>query len=124
MADQEHLVWIVIAQGRSIAPQLRELVGRGQPASTPPLKEMLDTWRQVTRAADDFLDTLDDARLEDRLEFRGKVLPDNIGTRLSRVIYHYWYHLGEGQAIRQMLGHPNLGEFVGEMSAFQYHSDK
>jgi hypothetical protein len=32
---------------------------------------------------------------------------------LRRVTYHYWYHTGESQAIRQLLGHKNLPEFVG-----------
>jgi hypothetical protein len=34
---------------------------------------------------------------------------------LLRNIYHYWYHTGEAHAIRDMLGHKNLPEFVGEM---------
>ncbi len=29
--------------------------------------------------------------------------------------YHYWYHLGEAHAIRQMLGHTGLPQFVGDM---------
>jgi hypothetical protein len=31
------------------------------------------------------------------------------------MIYHYWYHIGEVQAIRQMLGQTNLPEYVGEI---------
>ena len=34
---------------------------------------------------------------------------------LQRVIYHYWYHNGENCAIRQMLGHTNLPQFVGNI---------
>jgi len=44
----------------------------------------------------------------------GKPLTFNIGTMLSRVIYHYWYHNGEMQAIRQMLGHTELPDFVSD----------
>jgi hypothetical protein len=40
---------------------------------------------------------------------------ETIGTRLRRTTYHYWYHTGESQAIRQMLGHMNLPQFVGDM---------
>jgi hypothetical protein len=29
------------------------------------------------------------------------------------MIYHYWYHTGENAAIRQMLGHTNLPQYVG-----------
>jgi len=31
-------------------------------------------------------------------------------------IYHYWTHLGEAHAIRQMLGYTDLPQFVGDMS--------
>jgi hypothetical protein len=31
------------------------------------------------------------------------------------VIYHYWYHIGESMAIRQMLGHGDLADFVGDL---------
>ena len=34
---------------------------------------------------------------------------------LMRVIYHYWYHTGESAAVRQILGHVDLPEFVGDM---------
>jgi len=27
--------------------------------------------------------------------------------------YHYWYHIGEIQAIRQLLEQPDLPEYVG-----------
>jgi hypothetical protein len=28
---------------------------------------------------------------------------------------YYWFHLGESQAIRQLLGHKNLPVFVGDI---------
>jgi hypothetical protein len=30
-------------------------------------------------------------------------------------MYHYWFHIGEILAIRQILGHPRLPEFVGDL---------
>ena len=35
------------------------------------------------------------------------------GNLLQRTIYHYWFHTGENMAIRQMLGHKRLPQFVG-----------
>jgi len=35
------------------------------------------------------------------------------GNLVQRVIYHYWYHTGEVMAIRQLLGHRRLPQFVG-----------
>lgn len=32
-----------------------------------------------------------------------------------RFTYHYWFHIGEIQAIRQMLGQANLPEYVGDI---------
>ena len=37
------------------------------------------------------------------------------GSLMQRVIYHYWYHTGEIMSIRQLLGHANLPEFVGNI---------
>jgi hypothetical protein len=34
---------------------------------------------------------------------------------MQRLIYHYWYHIGEIQAIRQMLGHQKLPVYVGSI---------
>ena len=39
------------------------------------------------------------------------------GSMLQRTIYHYWYHNGENQAIRQMLGHTGLPDFVGDIDS-------
>ena len=38
--------------------------------------------------------------------------------------YHYWFHLGEAYAIRQLLGHPDLPEFVGDMSEALYRAEE
>ncbi len=120
LANQEHRYWVVWATGQNLAPGLQELVGYGQPASTPPLDEMWATWHKVTRAADEFLDTLTTERLQVHLEAGGKLLPESTGTLLYRNIYHYWFHTGEAHAIRQMLGHGELPQFVGDMSAAVY----
>lgn len=37
------------------------------------------------------------------------------GNLLQRVIYHYWYHLGENMALRILLGHERLPQFVGDI---------
>lgn len=34
---------------------------------------------------------------------------------LMRQTWHYWYHLGESQAVRQLLGHTDLPGYVGRM---------
>jgi len=120
LANQENFYWVLLAQDEHLAPGLNDLVGYGQPASTPSLEEMWEVWEQVTSMADKFLDTLTPDLMQTHLEWRGKPRFENIGTMLLRNIYHYWFHTGEGIALRQLLGHQDLPEFVGDMSKAIY----
>jgi hypothetical protein len=48
-----------------------------------------------------------------------------VGDALLRAIYHQWFHTGEILAIRQMLGHRRLPEFVGGIEAMApYRPDR
>jgi uncharacterized damage-inducible protein DinB len=115
LANQEHYYWVLLAQGKTVVPGVNDLVGYGKPASTPPLADMWTTWHTVTQAADPYLDTLTPEMLQTHFERNGKSLRESIGTMLQRVIYHYWYHIGEALAVRQLLGHSDLPEFVGDL---------
>jgi uncharacterized damage-inducible protein DinB len=123
LANQEHRYWVMFAQQKNLAPELYDLVGYGKPASTPALDEMWQVWRTVTAAADAYLETLTPTTLQGTLLRDGKPVDENIGTLLMRNIYHYWYHTGEASAIRQVLGHAPLPEFVGDMGAVAYHPE-
>jgi hypothetical protein len=57
------------------------------------------------------------------LERKGRVLDESVGTSLMRNICHYWFHTGEAHAIRQMLGHGELPQFVGDMAAATYRPE-
>jgi uncharacterized damage-inducible protein DinB len=123
MANQEHRYWVVFAQGKEVVHGLMERVGTGRPASTPPLGEMWAAWRSATAAADDYLDMLTVDRLGTFLLKDGKPIDESVGTMLMRVIYHYWYHTGEAAAVRQLLGHRDLPEFVGDMDLAAYRPE-
>jgi hypothetical protein len=123
LASQENAYWVLIAQGQRLEPDLHKLVGSGRPASTPPLDQMWSAWRAITAAADKYLDALTTEQLSTHLEWNGKPREESIGTMLYRNTYHYWFHCGEAHAIRQMLGHPNLPQFVGDMSKAVYGSE-
>ena len=120
MASHEHRCWVMAAQGRTLLPGLDDLVGYGKPASTPPLEDMWAAWHTITQAADEYLDTLTAERLQQHLQWEGEPVEENIGTMLLRNIYHYWFHTGEAHAVRQMLGHVNLPDFVGDLSAVRF----
>jgi hypothetical protein len=42
---------------------------------------------------------------------------------LLRTTYHYWFHAGEVAAVRQLLGHGDLPEFVGDMTPATYRPE-
>jgi hypothetical protein len=115
MAWHEQRYWLERAQGQVLFPVLNELYAYRAPASTPSLKEMLAMWQAVTQAADPYLDTLTTGLLQTDLLHKNRSINQSIGSGMQRIIYHYWYHTGELQAIRQMLAHPNLAEYVGDL---------
>ena len=115
LAWHEQRYWLIRSQGQILYPELNELFAYGAPMSTPSLQEMITKWQTVTRAADPFLDTLTTATLQTELLLDSKPVGQTVGSALRRISYHYWYHIGEIQAIRQMLGHANLPEYVGDI---------
>ena len=124
LANQEHRYWVEAAQGQTLVPDLNDLVGYGKPASTPPLDEMWAAYHTVTRAADQYLDMVTTGMLSTHFEKEGTPLPESIGTMMHRNIYHYWFHIGEARTIRQMLGHSELPEYVGDLSAGVYQPEQ
>jgi hypothetical protein len=115
LALHEQRYWLTRSQGILPFPRLNELFAYGAPMSTPSFKEMLETWHTVSRAADPFLDSLTTETFQTDLLLDGKSVGQTMGSALRRITYHYWYHIGEIQAIRQMLGHVNLPEYVGDI---------
>ncbi|MBI3159699.1 MAG: DinB family protein [Chloroflexi bacterium] len=120
LASQENFYWVRAPQGIRLHPEVVEQTGTGRPASTPDLDEMWAAWHAITAAADAYLDTLTAEMLSGHIEFKGRALPESIGTMLLRNIYHYWHHLGEGMAVRQLLGHTGLPEFVGDLDGVEW----
>jgi len=135
LAAQEQEYFVFFPKGEVPHPQLNDSHGFGRPATTPPLADMWKTWHDITEAADTFLDTVTTEQLlthleqsTDRLEESAfsligeKTLEkstvrsfENVGTRILRTTYHYFFHTGEAHAVRQQLGHPDLPYFVGAM---------
>ena len=113
LAWQEQLYWLTRVQGQILLPELNTLSANGAPQSTPPLDEMWQAWNTVVKAADPYLESLTPEALTAHMLVDGKPARESVGTMLLRMIYHYWYHLGESQAIRQNLGHTDLAGFVG-----------
>ena len=115
LAWHEQLYWLTRLQGYTPIPELNDLASFGGEASQPSLTQMVAYWEQITAEADFFLEKLTLADLSpDVVDKTGKKYQINKGTLISRVIYHYWYHTGEMQAVRQLLGHKDLPDFVSD----------
>lgn len=115
LADQEQRYWFERRGVPILVEDLNDRVGFGKPATTPPLDEMWTAWRTIVTASDPFLDALTVDDLEGYLAVTGRPFHDSVGSMLLRIIDHYWFHNGEAQAIRQLLGHTGLPHFVGNI---------
>jgi len=120
LAWQEQLYWVERAQGVTAVPEVKQF-GFGKPLVVPPLDEAWAWWRAVTAAADGYLDGLSGAALTRR--WARESSSETPGTKLHRTTYHYWFHLGESQAVRQLLGHEKLPQFVGGFGQAQYEPE-
>jgi len=114
LAGQEYRYWIVRSQHLDPLPLANELAPYGKPATVPTLAVAWDTWHTVMDLVDPYLDTLTSETLKTQYLRNGQPYGESIGSMIQRVIYHYWFHIGESQAIRQLLGHTDLPEFVGD----------
>lgn len=115
LAWQEQRYWLGYAMGKMPYPKVDEEFAYGAPMSTPSFKETLDVWHAITKATDPFLGSLTTEGLSADLLREGKSVGQSVGSAMRRMTYHYWYHIGETQAIRQILGNSNLPEYVGDI---------
>jgi hypothetical protein len=116
LAWQEQKYILYYGQGQMPYPEIEENFSYGAPASTPSLREMLKIWQKITTATDPWLESLTSEKLQEFvIKKDGTKLQRNYGSLMQRMIYHYWYHIGENLAVRQMLGHSNLPQFVGNI---------
>jgi DinB superfamily len=116
LAWQEQSYFLYRAQDQMLLPDIDKLFSYGAPASTPTLSEMIKAWNKIMDAVDPWLATLTSEKLQQPVIRKDGKPSDRIfGALLQRVIYHYWYHTGENMAIRQMLGHTRLPQFVGSI---------
>lgn len=115
LAWHEQVSFLTRLHGITPVPAANEHGANGAPASTPPLADALRAWHAVTTLADPALDRLDTAALQQWLPNTRQPRTRLVGSTIQRVIYHYWMHIGEITAIRQILGHPNVPEFVGDL---------
>src|SRR3990172_392706 len=72
LAWQEQRYWLFRAQGKVLLPAVNEHFAYGAPASTPPLGEAWDAWREITEASDSWLDRLTTEKLPEHVVIDGE----------------------------------------------------
>jgi hypothetical protein len=117
LAWQEQRYFLQRAQGQLIFPELNTSYAYGAPMSTPALADTMRVWVEVIHASAPFLDGLSTQSLIEELFLDGKAVGQSVGSAMRRMTYHYWYHIGEIQAVRQLLGHTGLPEYVGDIES-------
>ncbi len=123
LAWHERLVWAERGLGLTVEPVL-DALANGAEATTPSLESMWAAWGRIVTLADPLLDGLTIETLERPQAFDRRSDAPAAGTELLHVIYHYWGHIGEASAVRQMLGHERPPEFVGDIDTLApYHGD-
>lgn len=115
LAWQEQRYFLERAQGRLILPDLNVTYAYGAPMSTPQLAQTLGFWHQIVEASAAYLDSVTTELLQQPLLHKGQDVGQSVGSAMRRMTYHYWYHIGEIRAVRQMLGHVSLPEYVGDI---------
>jgi hypothetical protein len=122
LACQEQRYWLQQAQNRTLAPEVMAC-GSGQPPCNPPLREMWTAWHKIVDEANLYLDKLTSETLLSHVIVDNQPQVESLGTKMRRTTYHYWFHLGEASAIRQLLGHTELPQFVGDISRVPYRPE-
>jgi hypothetical protein len=117
LAWQEQRYFLTHAQERTPFPELVTTFAVGAPGTTPRLSETLAAWQAIAGDTDAWLDEQTSDSLAVTPIRRKRPMATTFGNRLQRTIYHYWFHNGENQAIRQQLGHAKLAQFVGNIDA-------
>lgn len=115
MAWHERLCWMRRAAGLRVEPSL-DAFRSGKPAVVPSYREMQAAWERMVSRAQPFLEALTTHELERPLAHDRRVPAPNAGSQLQYITYHYWAHIGEVSAIRQILGHRNLAEYVNDFT--------
>lgn len=114
---QEQTYWLT-SRGEPAAADL-EAFGHGEPAAAADFETLYQAWQRVTAASDLWLAGLDEAALLTHVHGRSLFERENVGTLLTRVIGHYYLHIGQITAIRKLLGYP-VPTFVGSQAGAMY----
>lgn len=118
--------WRMLAERAIVQPRPSGLepFRTGSDDPTPPPLELVLQALHDAKAANDWIAGADDALMcTVREGITSRTANESAGTYLMRDVLHTWFHTGEINAIRQMLGHPEIA-FVGPymIGNMEWHS--
>lgn len=93
--------------------------GRSRPEAMPAFEDLYEAWTSVTEATNGWLVSLGETELRSHVEGRKLFEEENVGTLLTRVIGHYYFHIGQITAVRKLLDYP-VPTFVGSQIGAMY----
>lgn len=85
-------------------PEDAKLYGNGQPHSTPDRDLIINMWEDSADNLKNWIINVSDDDLINNMTGKMKDEKVNLGTDLSRMMFHTWNHLGEIASVRQLLG--------------------
>jgi len=103
VANQHRTFFVDWPMGRETDSRYKPY-GYGRPSSQPSLEEAIALWRDACKDSEAWLQAATSKSLQNKGNFTSPE-DENGGTLLVRNIFHTWYHLGEINSIRQILGH-------------------
>ncbi len=94
--------------------RLKQFAPESDDTKPPPLSDVLKLLDEANEWTERWITSANDVLMSAIPSGAGPGA-ESKGTGLMRTILHTWFHLGEINAIRQMLGHPEIA-FVGTMA--------
>lgn len=102
LSRYNNLAFAARDKGEEIPEKFRDFEN-GSPHSQKDLSYVKGLWEQTLNDTDKFLDNLKEEDLK-RILNNDSYDVDNLGTVMTRMIFHSWNHLGEIASVRQLLG--------------------
>ena len=102
LSRYNNLTFATRDKGEQIPEKFRDFEN-GSPHSQKDLSYVKGLWEKTLNDTDKFLDNLKEEDLK-RILNNDSYDVDNLGTVMTRMIFHSWNHLGEIASVRQLLG--------------------
>lgn len=103
-----------LGTGAPMPSGMRDYFGAGADPTPPSVDDAFALFEQAKSSTEGWLPGATDELLSTKRE-GGPMPNENIGTLYLRAVLHSWFHIGEINATRQLLGHPAI-PFVGQLS--------